>query len=209
MKNVTRPEEPKSLRRNSTKWTRELLQQRKSNQDLTYRYGKKDVKAQLEKMYSHLCCYCESGTEATGYGHIEHRLPKKHFPEKTYEWDNLHWSCWRCNQTKGEWYSEKHPILDSAKDDISRHLTYEYCTRAHITQRGKNTIKKTGLNRRELVLERKKVLELVVLLLEKITSSAISSKDKKVVVSYLEEFKEGEYGSFVKHLTENQFEVTR
>ena len=188
MRNVTRPEEPKSLQKNSAKWTRELLRQRKSRQKLTYRYGKKDVKARLKKMYSRLCCYCESNTETAGYGHIEHRLPKEHFPEKTYEWDNLHWSCWRCNQVKGEWYNEKNPILDSARDDISRHLTYEYCTRAHLTQRGRNTIKATELNRRELMLERKKILELVMLLIEKITSPAISSKDKKVAISYFEEF---------------------
>ena len=101
---------------------------------------------------------------------------------------------------KGEWYDEKHPILDSTRDEISHHLKYEYWTRTSPTRRGKNTIKATGLNRRELKMERKKILSLVMLILEKVMSQAISPQDKKIAMGHLEEFQEGEYGSFVKYL---------
>ena len=155
-------------------------------------------------MYLSLCCYCESKTETTGFGQIEHRLPKKHFPEKTYDWKNLHWSCFRCNHTKGDFFDKADPVLDSAEDDISEHLAYNGYKRVFSTRRGENTISATDLNRRDLTLERKKLLNSISAILDLVLSGEISRKKAKVVFLYLKEFQEGQYGSFVEHILHSQ-----
>ena len=130
MKEVKRPKEPSSLKKNYSAWTKELLQNLALGEKPKYKYGETRIlKALLKKMYSSLCCYCESNTETAGFGQIEHRLPKRYFPKQTYQWENLHWSCFRCNNNKGDWYDEDNPILDATKDIIKKHLNYEYYMR--------------------------------------------------------------------------------
>ena len=88
------------------------------------RYGKDDVRYALATMYSDRCCYCEGRIGVVVYGQIEHRQPKKLFPEKTFVWENLHWACQPCNVQKGAKWDRCFPILDGVLDPISHHLTY-------------------------------------------------------------------------------------
>ena len=203
MKNVKRLNPPPSLESNATKWTQELLQEIDLGERPKYRYRKKDVRDQLKKMYSSLCCYCESKTETTGFGQIEHRLPKKHFPEKTYDWNNLHWSCFRCNHTKGDFFDNSDPVLDSTKDNILQHLKYDGLNMSHLTLRGKNTIESTKLNRSDLKQERKKILSAISSFLDVASSKNVSKKRREKAFMYLAEFKDGEYGSFVEYILGN------
>jgi uncharacterized protein (TIGR02646 family) len=53
---------------------------------------KNEIRAQLELMQGRRCAYCEGPLDALGQ-HIEHFRRKKHFPDFTFTWANLYWSC--------------------------------------------------------------------------------------------------------------------
>lgn len=50
------------------------------------------VRGALVREQEGLCCYCESALEGQG-GHIEHLAPRKHDPDKIYNYCNLACSC--------------------------------------------------------------------------------------------------------------------
>jgi uncharacterized protein (TIGR02646 family) len=53
---------------------------------------KNEIRAHLEQMQGRRCGYCEGSLDTLDQ-HIEHFRRKKHFPELTFEWANLYWSC--------------------------------------------------------------------------------------------------------------------
>lgn len=133
---------------------------------LTNKYDTPDVRSALWDMYNGLCCYCEGRIRRDMVTeNIEHRMPKdkKWFPKKTYEWNNLHLSCPKCNRTKGNKWDKKSPILDSVDDvPISRHLKYNMRTSGlpklvGRTDKGRITVQHVELNRDLLVDRRAKV----------------------------------------------------
>jgi uncharacterized protein (TIGR02646 family) len=162
MRNVRRPKMPASLKRNATKWTNELLEVlRRKKPDpklvtkLLNRYNCPDVRSALGIMYSNLCCYCEAEITVVAFKHIEHRRPKARFRSQTYNWQNLHLACPKCNQAKGDKWDKSRPILDAVADvPIDDHLTYELrdvlgVIHSAKTDRGRTTIDHPGLNDRE------------------------------------------------------------
>ncbi len=162
MRNVTRPAMPASLRNSAARWLKELMSALSSPiEDKVLvkrcfnRYNEGDVREALEEMYDGLCCYCESRMGIGNFSEIEHRQPKKCFPELTFEWDNLHLACPVCNRAKGKKWDEYRPILDSVVDPISKHLSYRIggggAKRWPETERGKTTIDHASLNRQKLV----------------------------------------------------------
>lgn len=55
---------------------------------------KAQIRQQLEQMQGRRCAYCEGSLDVLG-NHIEHfrRKGQGHFPECTFAWSNLYWSC--------------------------------------------------------------------------------------------------------------------
>lgn len=176
MKNVIRTTKPDSLRRNASKWTGDLL---KAIEDLNNngtpvpkilygRYKKPDVLDNLKRMYGDsdvtcLCCYCESAIQVVSYPQIEHRKPKSIYPESTFDWDNLHLVCEKCNGPKGNKYNEQASILDAVVDiPIKKHLGYKLSItkgiyRETLSDRGITTVKHADLDRFDLLRARLKV----------------------------------------------------
>ena len=120
------------------------------------------VKKALNDMYNGYCCYCEGKTGKVDYPHIEHRKPRKPFPEDTYDWDNLHLSCVICNTEKGKKWNEIYPILDAVRDiPLSEHFSYNIDDAGIYviprTNRGKTTRQHTDLNRDKLLAVRAKL----------------------------------------------------
>ena len=185
MHKVIRGTIPNSLKLNSKKWTEELLEQVNLNQSFSQipsqyvnKYKQDDVKEALKKMYKGLCCYCESSVGVQTYEHIEHLKPKSIFNDKCFEWKNLHLSCQVCNVSykKDNWDYE-YPILDPSKDDISLFLeinldTGEICP-INNNNRAKTTINHVGLNRKDLVGKRLRIINR----LKRILSSVIEMDD--------------------------------
>lgn len=161
---------PLSLQRHSVTWTDELLQQVQLHGDYSKvekrysnRYNKPDVQLQLEKMYGEKCCYCETGIGVASYAHIEHRKPKAlpQFHQYCFDWNNLHWSCEKCNKAKGNQWDTMHEIVDPTVDEPTQHFYFDVFTCKAIPyqspSRGETTIEHVQLNRDSLVRARKKM----------------------------------------------------
>jgi len=83
-------------------------------------YGHSEVKKQLIDDQKEKCCFCEAIFNANGYGDVEHFRPKAAYKSGrkliypayywlVYEWNNLMFSCQRCNQ---EFKGNEFPVLD-------------------------------------------------------------------------------------------------
>ena len=53
---------------------------------------KQQIRVNLEQLQGRRCAYCEGDIDTLGQ-HIEHFRRKRHFPQLTFAWDNLYWSC--------------------------------------------------------------------------------------------------------------------
>lgn len=53
---------------------------------------KQEIRASLEQMQGRRCAYCEGDLESLGQ-HIEHFRRKRHWPQLTFSWNNVYWSC--------------------------------------------------------------------------------------------------------------------
>lgn len=168
MRNVKRSLEPLSLHKNGKKWTESLLKKIKECKkkgakvpDSFYnKYKKQDILEALQKMYGkdgyYFCCYCESIINVISFEQIEHRKPKKksydQYPKLTFDWNNLHLACEKCNNFKRNKYDDKFPILDAVKDNIEEHLSYRLddvngVYRNTLSHRGITTVEHTDLDR--------------------------------------------------------------
>lgn len=213
MRNVERNAEPQSLSNNAYRWRRELLDEianqggnvSKVENRFFDKYNKQDVKEALNEMYDGLCCYCEGKTGTVDYPHIEHRKPKKLFPESTYDWNNLNLSCSMCNTKKGDKYSKKYPILDAVRDvPISKYLTYKVDRNGvwviPMSNRGKTTREHADLDRDKLRGERAELCCAILTLILEIKKSEPENSKTQEAQRYLESMCRGEYGSVVEYL---------
>ena len=201
---------PPSLRENAESWRRELLdalsspeQDRKRVNRCKNRYKKDDILEALEEMYGELCCYCEARIGTVAFGEIEHRRPKSSQPEYTFEWDNLHLACPRCNRAKGKKWNDEHPILDSFHDTISEHLSYSFgeggVKRWSETHRGITTINHAKLNRKGILNARTLLAHRSLQRISEI-NSAPDSPAARQIREELEDKTSGEYGSLINWL---------
>ena len=77
------------------------------------------------------------------------------FPKKTFDWNNLHLSCEKCNISKGTQYNKQHPILDAtSKEPIKNHLGYKVSEtgkggvfRDTLSEEGTTTVEHADLDR--------------------------------------------------------------
>src|SRR5882724_11552802 len=69
------------FRHNTHSWDNEAFVARKG-----------EIRARLEEMQGCRCAYCEGPLDVLGQ-HIEHFRRKHNFPELTFAWTNLYWSC--------------------------------------------------------------------------------------------------------------------
>lgn len=170
MRKVNRLQQPESLKNNSVRWTRELMDEinkqgnyAKVDDSFKNKYRQNDVKDALEKMYTGHGCYCEAIIGTSTYGRIEHLKPKSRpqFYQYSFDWNNLHWCCEICNTSykKAKW-DFQNPILDPSKDEIEKFLKLNFITGEYEAigdkKRAQTTIRHTGLNRDALVKARRK-----------------------------------------------------
>ena len=174
MRTVKRRPIPQILADHAKTWTTQLLAEiarcEKSDEKVDDKFFDKyrddDVRDSLRTMYANLCCYCEARINIVSYDHIEHRMPKRRFPDQAYCWANLHLACQRCNIGKGVLWERRAPILDPSVDQIDEHLSYMESETGlrrwpeNDSKRGGTTIEHANLNRDkddDLPAERSKV----------------------------------------------------
>lgn len=210
MRNVARLQKPKTLSQNATRWKRKLIKKinecgkinKKVPSAYYDNYHQDDVLDTLKRMYKGLCCYCESRIEPVSFPNIEHLKPKTIFPKYTFDWDNLHLACGKCNTYKGNKYDNKHPILDPVKDNpISNHLYYEcyYVMPRPDSKRGQTTIDHTQLNRNDLFDIRQKIFFYAWEVIEKIRNNP-SDAGNPERIKRLKEMCTGEHGSLIENM---------
>lgn len=113
---------------------------------ITGKYNNPTIKKILLKESQKRCAYCESTVVNTGYGEIDHIVPKSKYPFLMFEYENFVISCQRCNNSKDNFYNFSENIIDPYLDDPELHLSFQGATLHHITNRGRNTIDALELN---------------------------------------------------------------
>lgn len=219
MRKVIRTQIPRSLEKYGKKWTEELLgaiAEAKRNgtkvpDKLYNKYKKADVLEALKKMYGDTdfsyCCYCESIVNDVSYEQIEHRMPKRktldQYPQKTFDWENLHLACGRCNGYKGNKYDENEPILDAAFDDIEQHLGYKYMPtgvyRETLSPQGITTVEHADLDRQPLLTARRRIFIDTMGTIKEIRTLGNDPRTYTAKKALRDACK-GEHGSLIKHL---------
>ena len=204
MRNVARLKKPTPLANNAARWTRELMHQISekgsfSLVDKKYKkkYAHEDVRKQLLKMYNGYCCYCERHVGRSGQ--IEHLMPMAIYPEKAFDWNNLHIACADCNSAKSDKYNENAPILDPVVDiPIEAHLSYSFNRVKPLTGRGKTTRDHANLDRDDLLQARLKTVANIIRIVHEINEDPTNAKFD-ALKDELNDMIEGEYGSLIKH----------
>ena len=92
-----------------------LDEAKSSGGDWSSFHDREDVQLELTVMQDNRCAYCECALEM-GRGHIEHfrRKNAEWFPELTFEWSNLFYSCMR----NGSCGSHKDRVLERDQIDL-------------------------------------------------------------------------------------------
>lgn len=137
---------------------------------------KTEVRARLEEMQGRRCAYCEGDLDALGQ-HIEHFHRKHLYPERTFDWTNLFWSCDRtdsCGHFKdhGAGPYDVADLVNPCADDPDQFLRFRSDGRveprpdrpSRDQHRARETIRVFNLNLderggRSLCAERRRALE--------------------------------------------------
>ena len=153
--------EPQVLAENRTAWTAEYvnwLEDRGGNEPR--RYADPDIRAALEAETHSKCAYCEGRFKHVAYGHVEHKLPKRKYPELVCAWENLTVACPVCNTNKGDFDDPKCRLLDPHVDDVETMVVFVgSLAHAEPGSRADKTIARISLNRPDLLLAREEVLK--------------------------------------------------
>lgn len=148
---------PRILENNKIEWTQRVMEELakgKKISEIKLKYNHKEVKQQLNKETNGKCAYCESKISQVSYPNIEHILPKKHFPELTYEWSNLTFVCSVCNINKENYYDSTLPLIDPYNDNIKEQFFFWGPSYQQLSEIGEFTIYKLDLNRTPLIEKR-------------------------------------------------------
>ncbi|MDR1925689.1 MAG: HNH endonuclease [Planctomycetaceae bacterium] len=102
------------------------------------------------------CMYCESKIEHNSYAHIEHIKPKAKYPELEFVWENLGYSCERCNTNKSDKYEETTPFINPYTESPEVHIVFfgSILFARQGSERGQLTINEIKLNRPGLIEKR-------------------------------------------------------
>lgn len=130
-------------------------------------YKDPDNKAALKIASAGKCMYCESKVSHVDYAHIEHIKPKAagKYPHLEFVWENLGYSCEICNGKKHDKFSEQTPYIDPYAEDPEAHLMFHgwFLYAKNGSERGEITIVDIGLNRAELIEQRRERVEKIIL----------------------------------------------
>ena len=166
---------PQVLIDNKEMWTQRLLDAIKSyggyseipdteRDKLLSHYRHKDIKNALTESSYCKCAFCECKPGESGNIEIEHFEPKSIYPDLAFEWDNLLPSCRKCNEAKLDFDTRVTPIINPAKEDPERLLTYKFLRIAPRDgsgeeEKAQNTIEVCNLNSKRLYDARAELME--------------------------------------------------
>ena len=122
----------------------------------------RSYKPWLRDEFAFRCVYClwreNWCADGDGSFSVEHLLPRVTHPDRVCDYDNVVYSCSRCNSLKQDAF----PVLDPCEDGWGAHLQAVVDgTVRGITQQGKRTIEDCRLNRPKLVEARRRMFQLL------------------------------------------------
>lgn len=121
---------------------------------------KEEIRKRLEEMQRRCCAYCEGSLDVLGQ-HIEHfrRRHQGHFPELTFVWINLYWSCDQqdscgCYKDHGAGAYDVNDLIDPCVDDpdvffrfrSDGTISIRHGLQAHDRHRAEETLRVFNLN---------------------------------------------------------------
>ena len=210
---LKKTDEPGVLTKHGQEWTQTILMKIANKTMPTptekTRYRHTEIKASLVAETHGKCAYCESKLQHIHHGDVEHIFPKSLAPEKTFEWDNLTFSCEICNQKK----SDKDPLLEHIIDpyliDPKLHLMFLGSLVFPLgTSLGICTEAILDLNRGPLCEARKEHLERVMLIFRTILQKDLPLIVRKSIYDNLLE-KEGSSSAAYSAMTASAIAMMR
>lgn len=131
--------------------------------------------------------YCESKISHVYYGDIEHIRPKSIYPHLEFKWENLGYICAKCNGEKSNKFDEECCFINPYEEDPSEFITALGETLWHFkgNEKGEYTIKEIGLNRPDLIVNRRERLTAISNLIDKIARTQTPSL-KKIALQELD-----------------------
>jgi len=146
------------------------------------RYAHDQVKQQLAAMFGKKCAFCESVITVVSYRNVEHFRPKNIYPKLAYKWENLLFSCTVCNTGHKKLQfplldegtptldvnnpcklddSDSNTLIDPTYDEPSEYFTFEEEQIISLNERAEITVEVCGLNRGELLDDRREWLGVI------------------------------------------------
>ena len=162
-------------------------------------------KEALRKSTSGKCMYCESKIEHNSFAHIEHIKPKAtdKFPELEFVWDNLGYSCQKCNNEKGDKYDINIPFIDPYIEDPEDHILFFgfFVYAKQGSERGEYTVNEVNLNRIGLIERRKERIDKINAMISAAFRTSNNKLRHQAVIEIKKEAeKDREYSAAVKSL---------
>ncbi|ABZ75869.1 conserved hypothetical protein [Shewanella halifaxensis HAW-EB4] len=162
-------------------------------------------KEALKAANSDKCMYCESKISQISFAEIEHFKPKDNdkFPHLEFVWENLGYSCQKCNNQKSNKFHNDTPYIDPYHDEPANYFyaagTWLFvkngCERADLS------IRDIGLNRPELLEKRlEKITEIQKAITACYRTGNVSLRDFALAELRREAETKKEYSFFVKAL---------
>lgn len=215
MHKVQRNEPPVGLEDKSNEWKKQLNETKDISLSdewtrfKTSKLGKQTLES-LKNMYLDCCMYCEGVTGATSYPQIEHFRPKSIYPELSFEYNNLHLVCQKCNSSKGDKFDERY--IDPTVVDPREHIYYKAWEVVGKDEIGKLMVKIVDLNdsdrmkwRMKMCVDIKERIEAILpyLLTENVLNNSLV---KQFVIKSLNEvYEKMQYGSPYCTMIEDNF----
>lgn len=177
-----------------------------------------DLLEALCDMYSGCCAYCEGSLNITSSARIDHFRPRNLFPQLTYEYDNLNYSCEKCNRNKSDLWDEDY--FSPSEEDPEKHIRFEGILACKLDDRGQKMINLLKLNDNDrLKLKENTYKEMInsivgtkniINLIDKSNKNTIEMAKIKIneTIHFFDELvKDGsDYCTMVKHNFKNEIE---
>ena len=156
---------PPVLAANASAWTDEYMQYVRDGDDIpgsvVSRYKHPEIKAAIRAETNEKCVYCESKVRHVYPGDVEHILPRARMPALVFEWNNLTFACWKCNNAKRDYYDPEVPLINPYEDIPEDHILFIGPQVCNIPgdHRGRQSILVLKLNRIDLFMQRVQKIE--------------------------------------------------
>ena len=169
-------------------------------------------------MFKGCCAYCEGKFDDTSYAQIDHFKPKSLFPELCFDYNNMNYSCEKCNNYKSNKFNEK--LINPSEENPEEHLKFEKVYFTSLDENGEITLNLLGINNEDRLIKKKekyeeirRKIEIITNVLEKIIDNFEIIDDSLMMLlnANIQDIEksfclESEFSTMVRHNFKNDYE---